>query len=82
MAYARMLDWTSVFVSPLYRHDSCSPTVMEVMVFWVISAMGGEGGWVPPEGHSECELRIQLLSATVMDISVDISKALAVANYE
>ncbi|KIM65230.1 hypothetical protein SCLCIDRAFT_112948 [Scleroderma citrinum Foug A] len=75
-------DWTDAFVSPLYRHDSCSPTVLEVMAFWVISAMGSEGGWVPPEGRGGCELHIQLLSATVMDISVDIPKALAVAKYD
>jgi len=82
MAYTRMPDWMDVFVSPLYKHDSCNPTVLEIIAFWVISAMGGEGGWVPPEGHGGCELHIQLLSATVMDISVDIPKALAVAKYE
>ncbi|KAL4067602.1 hypothetical protein J3A83DRAFT_4096468 [Scleroderma citrinum] len=75
-------EWMEVFVSPLYKHDSCSPTILEVLGFWVVSAMECEGGWVPPEGRNGHEFNMQHLSATVMDISVDILKALRVANYE
>ena len=71
--------WTASFVSPLYAFDSCTPTILEVLVFWLISAMGNPGGFAVPEISSELVHRRQLLVATPRDISRDEpAEALAV----
>lgn len=75
-------NWTDVFVSPLYRYDSCDPTILELLLFWVASAMGYEGGWIPPEIRAESKLPIQCLSATVTDLFFNVSKAMAVLVYQ
>ncbi|KAF8559553.1 hypothetical protein OG21DRAFT_1452712 [Imleria badia] len=71
--------WTASFVSPLYASDSRMPTILEVLVFWLISAMGYPGGFVVPEISHEVAHRRQLLVATPHDISRDEpTEALAV----
>lgn len=74
-------DWSSVFVSPVYKYDSCDPTILELLLFWVASAMGYEGGWMPPETHAKSKLPIQCLSATVTDLFFNVSKAMAMVAY-
>lgn len=75
-------DWGDVFVSPLYTYDSCDPTILELLLFWVVSAMGYEGGWIPPETRAGSKLPIQCLSATVTDLFLNVSKAMAVVAYQ
>lgn len=71
--------WTTSFVSPLYAFDSHTPTILELLVFWLISAMGYPGGFVVPEISHELAHRRQLLVATPRDISRDEpTEALAV----
>ncbi|KAG6333132.1 hypothetical protein ID866_5959, partial [Astraeus odoratus] len=72
--------WTDVFVTSVYKHDRRNPTVLELLLFWVISAMGCEGGWVPPQFGSD--VPSQLLCATVADMPVDDTKYLTIARYE
>ncbi|KAF8136332.1 hypothetical protein EV363DRAFT_1211087 [Boletus edulis] len=63
--------WTASFVSPLYAFDSHMPTVLEVLVYWLISAMGYPGGFVLPDISHESVHRRRLLVATPRDISRD-----------
>lgn len=66
-------------MSPPYAFDSHTPTILEVLVFWLISAMGYPGGFVVPEISYEVVHRRQLLVATPRDISRDEpAEALAV----
>ncbi|KAI6167044.1 hypothetical protein EDD17DRAFT_1542593 [Pisolithus thermaeus] len=74
-------DWSDVFVSPLYKYDSCDPTILELLLFWVVSAMGYEGGWTPPETRTQLKLPVQCLSATVTDLFFNVSKAMAMVAY-
>lgn len=74
--------WTAAVVSPLYRHDSYDPTVLELLLFWMISAMGSDGGWIAPkDSDDEPALPMQSVCATAMDLSAK-SKALALAMYQ
>ncbi|KAG1731905.1 hypothetical protein EDB19DRAFT_1912290 [Suillus lakei] len=41
--------WTAAVVSPAYSHDSHEPSVLQLLLFWLCSAMGLPGGWVVPE---------------------------------
>ncbi|KAH0830544.1 hypothetical protein J3R83DRAFT_1998, partial [Lanmaoa asiatica] len=71
--------WTASFVSPVYVFDSRMPTILGVLVFWLISAMGYPGGFVVPEISYELVHRRQLLVATPRDISrEEPAEALAV----
>ncbi|KAI9566451.1 hypothetical protein HD554DRAFT_1113745 [Boletus coccyginus] len=71
--------WTVSFVSPPYAFDSHTPTILEILVFWLVSAMGYPGGFVVPEIPYEVVHRRQLLVATPRDISRDEpAEALAV----
>lgn len=45
------------------------PTILEVLVFWLISAIGYPGGFVVPEISYELVHHKQLLVATPRDIS-------------
>ncbi|KAG9318457.1 hypothetical protein JVU11DRAFT_548 [Chiua virens] len=55
--------WSASFVSPIYAFDSYTPTILEVLAFWLISAMGYSGGFVVPEIPSESVHHGQLLVA-------------------
>ncbi|KAL6308989.1 hypothetical protein BKA93DRAFT_859648 [Sparassis latifolia] len=37
--------WTRAFVSPIFKSDEQDPTVEEVLVYWLASAVGVDGGW-------------------------------------
>lgn len=66
-------------MSPVYAFDSRTPTVLEVLAFWLISAMGCAGGFVVPEISHEVVHHKQLLVATPRDISrEEPTEALAV----
>ncbi|GBE82328.1 predicted protein [Sparassis crispa] len=41
--------WTRAFVSPIFKSDEQDPTVEEVLVYWLASAVGVDGGWTIPE---------------------------------
>lgn len=58
-------------MSSVYAFDARTPTVLEVLVFWLISAMGYPGGFIVPEIPDELVHRRQLLVATPRDISRD-----------
>ncbi|KAF9246543.1 hypothetical protein BU15DRAFT_40045 [Melanogaster broomeanus] len=74
--------WTASFVSPVYASDCHVPTILELLLFWLISAMGYPGGWVVPESRVESVLRRQLLMATVRDVSPEVpAEALAVSAF-
>ncbi|KAG1827324.1 uncharacterized protein BJ212DRAFT_1311562 [Suillus subaureus] len=38
--------WTAAFVSPVYSHDSHDPSVLQLLLFWLCSAMGLPGALV------------------------------------
>ncbi|KAH7889719.1 hypothetical protein F5I97DRAFT_1846643 [Phlebopus sp. FC_14] len=60
--------WTASFVSPVFHYDSHGPTVLEVLLFWLVSAMNLPGGWVVPEVRIEAAFPTrQLLTATLRD---------------
>ncbi|KIJ69437.1 hypothetical protein HYDPIDRAFT_106055 [Hydnomerulius pinastri MD-312] len=74
--------WTASFVSPVFTHHAYAPTILELVFFWTISAMGYPGGWVVPEIRTESALHKQLLTATVVDISPqDPTEALALSAF-
>lgn len=56
-------------MSPVWAFDSRMPTILEVLVFWLASAMGYPGGFVVPEISHELVHHRQLLVATPRDIS-------------
>lgn len=37
------------FVSSVYSYNDQSPSIIEILIFWLISAMGLPGGWKIPE---------------------------------
>lgn len=74
--------WTASFVSPVFAFDCHVPTVLELLLFWLVSAMGYPGGWVVPESRAELVLRRQLLIATVNDVSCEEpTEALALSAF-
>ena len=56
-------------MSPVYAFDSRMPTILELLAFWLTSAMGYPGGFVVPEISHELVHHKQLLVATPRDIS-------------
>jgi hypothetical protein len=56
------------FVSSVYNFDDQSPSVIEILVFWLISAMGLPGGWKIPEVGSEVTPSTQEIPCSVYDI--------------
>ncbi|KAF9227950.1 hypothetical protein BS17DRAFT_806237 [Gyrodon lividus] len=74
--------WTASFVSPVFAFDCHVPTILELLLFWLISAMGFPGGWVVPENRAESALHRQLLIATVRDLSPEEpAEALALSTF-
>ncbi|KZT68991.1 hypothetical protein DAEQUDRAFT_670205 [Daedalea quercina L-15889] len=45
--------WTIGLVTDIIRGDQTNPTALESLVYWLISAMGLEGGWEVPEVSEE-----------------------------
>lgn len=62
--------WTAAFVSPVYSHDSHDPSVLQLLLFWLCSAMGLPGGWVVPEVRIEPAYPSYHLTALVADLAV------------
>ncbi|KAG2064635.1 hypothetical protein BDR04DRAFT_1034791 [Suillus decipiens] len=62
--------WTAAFVSPVYSHDSHEPSVLQLLLFWLCSAMGLPGGWVVPEVRIEPAYPSHHLTASVFDLAV------------
>ncbi|KAG0707792.1 hypothetical protein DFH29DRAFT_597859 [Suillus ampliporus] len=62
--------WTAAFVSPVYSYDSHDPSVLQLLLFWLCSAMGFPGGWVVPEVRIEPAYPSQHLTASLSDLAV------------
>ncbi|KAG2132491.1 uncharacterized protein EDB93DRAFT_1093800 [Suillus bovinus] len=62
--------WTAAFVSPVYCHDSHDPSVLQLLLFWLCSAMGLPGGWEVPEVRIEPAYPSHHLTASVSDLAV------------
>jgi hypothetical protein len=62
--------WTAAFVSPVYSHNSHDPSVIQLLLFWLCSAMGLPGGWVVPEIRIESAYPSHHLTALVADLAV------------
>lgn len=62
--------WTAAVVSPAYSHDSHEPSVLQLLLFWLCSAMGLPGGWVVPEVRIEPAYPSHHLTASVSDLAV------------
>jgi hypothetical protein len=67
--------WTKAFVSAVYSFDSCSPTILECLLFWLVSAMGLPGSWEIPEVGFEPEYRPLEHPCAVYDVMMQQPKA-------
>ena len=55
-------------MSSVYAFDAQSPSVVESLIFWLVSAMGLPGGWKIPEVGSEVASSTQEIPCSVYDI--------------
>ncbi|KAJ8594333.1 hypothetical protein M405DRAFT_784805 [Rhizopogon salebrosus TDB-379] len=62
--------WTTAFVSPVYSHDSHDPSVLQLLLFWLYSAMELPGGWVVPDVRIEPAYPTQHLAALDSDLVI------------
>ncbi|KAL6298856.1 hypothetical protein BKA93DRAFT_743354 [Sparassis latifolia] len=67
--------WTRAFVSPIFKSDDQDPTVEEILVFWLASAVGVDGGWTIPEVSDEPEYVGVEIPCLVRDILPPVSFA-------
>ncbi|KAL6308990.1 hypothetical protein BKA93DRAFT_724538 [Sparassis latifolia] len=67
--------WTRAFVSPIFKSDEQDPTVEEVLVYWLASAVGVDGGWTIPEVSDEPEYVAVEIPCLVRDILPPVSYA-------
>ena len=51
----------TAFVTPLYRSSNASPTILELLVYWLASAMGIHAAFVPVQARSYHPKYIALL---------------------
>lgn len=64
LAYMFPSGWTSAFVTGVYNFDSYSPSIVECLTFWVVSAMRLPGSRIIP--------RVSLLATPPVLIAIAV----------
>lgn len=73
--------YSAAFTSPAIPHNNTVPTIVEMLTFWTISAMGIEGGYKPRHVSEEYDASCYLAPCTIYDFLAAYDEETVVALY-